>query len=216
VIWVVDNFYKNPDKIREQALKLDYVRGAGTNPPKVFHAGFRHTVQNDPNWWHNRIYLRNRVASISGLRPTDTSMKAMGAFNIGYAEKRNRYNWIHSDSNFGDDRGISKMYAFVIYLTPNPPKNTGTLLFEDDKGNITNTYPSKKAMQEYENPHFYGSFWDSDIDKDKWKVHCKVENRYNRLIMYDATYLHTSEDGGFGDTKETARLTQIGFWYGED
>jgi hypothetical protein len=47
-------------------------------------------------------------------------------------------------------------------------------------------------------------------------MHCKVENRYNRLVMYDARMLHAPENAGFGDTKETARLTQIGFWYGED
>ena len=66
-------------------------------------------------------------------------------------------------------------------------------------------------------PQFYGDYWKDPISTNPaWKMHCKVENRYNRLVMYDARMLHAPENAGFGDTKETARLTQIGFWYGED
>lgn len=210
MIWIVDDFYPDPYKIREEALKLDYHRGRGTNPPKMFHPGHRAI----PNWWSNRLYLRNRFAEITGKTPTSIGMKAMGAFNIGYAEKQNRFNWVHADEPWEHDE-IGKMYAAVIYLTPNPPANTGTLLFEAD-GKL-NEMRSLKELKAHKNPHFYGSFWDTSKDfQNKYKVHCKVENRFNRLIMYDASYLHTSEDAGFGDTKETARLTQIGFWYGED
>ena len=210
MIWIVDDFYPDPYKIREEALKLEYVRGRGFNPPKMFHPGHRAI----PNWWSNRLYLRNRFAEITGKRPTSIGMKAMGAFNIGYAEKQNRFNWVHSDKPWPDEE-IGTMYAAVIYLTPNPPANTGTLLFEAN-GKI-NDMKSLKELKAHKNPHFYGSFWNTSKEmQSKYKVHCKVENRFNRLIMYDASYLHTSEDAGFGDTKETARLTQIGFWYGED
>ena len=62
---------------------------------------------------------------------------------------------------------------------------------------------------------FQGNFFDFPVS-ERYKVHTRVENRYNRLVMYDARMLHAPEDAGFGNTKETARLTQIGFWYGED
>ena len=62
---------------------------------------------------------------------------------------------------------------------------------------------------------FKGNYYDCKVS-EFYKVHTRVENRYNRLIMYDARLLHAPTDGGFGKTKETARLTQLGFWYGEN
>ena len=172
MIWIVDDFYPNPDEIRNRALMLDYTRGKSTNKARVshiLHPGHRNNPKRE-FWWENRIYLR-------GPGP--------------------------------------RMYACVIYLTPNPPANTGTLLFEH-KGSIFDEQEKKKDKKRY-HPQFYGEYWKDPISTNPaWKMHCKVENRYNRLVMYDARMLHAPENAGFGDTKETARLTQIGFWYGED
>ena len=141
-------------------------------------------------------------------------MKACCAFNLGYGEKQNRFNWLHSDDHFRPNTR-SSMYACVIYLTPNPPPNSGTLLLENPEGGLFDTKDPKIGKWKKPDTVFQGNFFDFPVSK-KYKVHTKVENRYNRLIMYDARMLHAPEDAGFGDTKETARLTQLGFWYGED
>jgi len=209
MIWVVDDFYPNPDEIRNRALMLDYTRGMVKKEEKKYqalHPGYR-ANQKRQFWWENRIYLRNRWKDILGKQVHDMeSMKCNGSFNLGYGEKKNTFSWIHSDGGWDDHE---RMYACVIYLTPNPPPNTGTLLFEHD-GSLYDIKNRSVAVERY--PHYNGEY--SDVDG--WTVHCKVENRYNRLVMYDARMLHTPENAGFGDTKETARLTQIGFWYGED
>ena len=211
MIWVVDDFYPNPDEIRNRALMLEYTRGRVKKPKEkkvqLLHPGHR-ANQKRQFWWENRIYLRNRWKDILGGQVHDMeSMKCNGSFNLGYAEKENTFNWIHSDGGWEDHE---RMYACVIYLTPNPPPNTGTLLFEHNGSLFDENARSKDNTFRY--PHFYGEY---TPHKD-WTVHCKVENRYNRLVMYDARMLHAPENSGFGDTKETARLTQIGFWYGED
>jgi len=209
MIWVVDDFYPNPDEIRKRALMLKYVRGRVKKEKGVqlLHPGHR-ANQKRHFWWENRIYLRNRWKDIVGKQMLDMeSMKCNGSFNLGFAEKQNTFSWIHSDEGKWEDG--KRMYACVIYLTPNPPPNTGTLLFEHN-GSVYDKLQSKDKT--FKHPHFYGEY---TPHKD-WKVHCQVENRYNRLIMYDARMLHAPTNAGFGDTKETARLTQIGFWYGED
>jgi hypothetical protein len=215
MIWIVDDFYPNPDEIRKRALMLDYTRGKSTNKARVthiMHPGHRNNPKRE-FWWENRIYLRNRWKDIAGVQVLDfESMKSSCAFNMGFAEKENTFNWVHSDSGWGPG---PRMYACVLYLTPNPPSNTGTLLFEH-KGSIFDEQEKKKDKKRY-HPQFYGDYWKDPISTNPaWKLHCKVENRYNRLVMYDARMLHAPENAGFGNTKETARLTQIGFWYGED
>jgi len=223
MIWVVDDFYPNPDEIRDRALMLEYTRGRSKRPEKplqhVLHPGHR-AIPNRKFWWENRIYLRNRWKEIASVQVTDfESMKSSCAFNLGFNDDENKFNWIHSDGGWYTHQ---RMYAVVIYLTPNPPANTGTLLFEGPDGSIYDTQQKrtekkgKKDWKKY-HPQYTGSYWEDPISVNpKWKLHCKVENRYNRLVMYDARMLHAPEDAGFGITKEAARLTQIGFWYGED
>ena len=136
MLWVVDNFYPNPDEIRERALQLQF--SSGQKPRKqgkhVMHPGWRHNTNVDPAWHENRIYLRNKWENITGIICTDfEKQKSNCAFNIGFADRENRFNWVISDDTQQPDD--SRMYACVIYLTPNPPQNTGTLLFEH-KGSI--------------------------------------------------------------------------------
>lgn len=220
MIWVVDDFYPNPDEVRKRALRLDFWRGLSKvkDPIKkkrqIFHPGHR-AIPNRMWWWENRIYLRNRWKDIANVQVHDfESMKACCAFNLGYAEKQNRFNWLHSDDHFRPNDKVS-MYACVIYLTPNPPPNTGTLLLENHEGGIWDLRDKKELKWKKPDTIFKGNFFDDEVSK-RYKVHTRVENRYNRLVMYDARMLHAPEDAGFGDTKETARLTQLGFWYGED
>ena len=73
MLWVVDNFYPNPDEIRERALQLTFMSGRrGKEHGKhVMHPGWRALTKDDPVWQENRIYLRNRWESITGLKITD-------------------------------------------------------------------------------------------------------------------------------------------------
>ena len=211
MIWVVDDFYPNPDEIRKKALRLDFYRGLSKKAIKrIFHPGHR-ALPNRQWWWENRIYLRNRWKDIANVQVHDfESMISNCAFNLGYEEKKNRFNWLHSDADFEPN---TCMYACVIYLTPNPPPNSGTLLLESPSGSVFDEKVNGKSKKK--DTVFQGNFFDFPVS-ERYKVHTRVENRYNRLVMYDARMLHAPEEAGFGNTKETARLTQIGFWYGED
>lgn len=219
MIYIIDDFYPNPDEVREKALSFEYKRGESKIDGKVLHPGHRHLTDNSNDRWvlKNRQYLKNRWASIVGTRPWYwEKMTSNCAFNLGFDDRENRFSWVHSDNAIQRKHLKNiQMWACVIYLTPNPPPKTGTLLLENPKGSIyDNEYKEGEKDKYY--PPIRNCYWDNPVAfNPEWKVHAVVGNRYNRCVMYDAHMLHAPEDAGFGTTKETGRLTQIGFWFSE-
>lgn len=107
-------------------------------------------------------------------------------------------------------------YAAVLYLTPNPPNNSGTRIF-DHKKNY-----SFKGKEKYLNS--VKKFLLSDkntIDKFFYKRSLKtydrqfgkgidIVNKFNRLVIYDAHYVHKALNF-FGDRLGNCRFTYFCF-----
>ena len=83
----------------------------------------------------------------------------------------------------------------VLYLTPNAPIDSGTLLFKED-------VELKKKLKE------------DDIDgKVKADLMSSLGNVYNRLVLFRGRETpHRSNRPGFGDCLENGRLTQVFFF----
>lgn len=213
MIYIVDDFYPNPDVIRERALELDFKEGMNkvSLPNDVNYVIRRHTGERSLNpSWNNMMYLRNRYTNILGKNIISyKNNTSNGAFNLGYA-KGHDYNWIHGDhtQDVGEP-GATDYWAAVIYLTPNPPKNSGTVLMEHIESGAKRQYENDRLIK---GPSFYGNILDSKRITKEWKPHVTVENKYNRCIIYDAYNFHAPTNGKFGHDKRTGRLTQIGFW----
>jgi hypothetical protein len=90
--------------------------------------------------------------------------------------------WIHQDIDF--------RYASIIYLTPSPEKASGTELYT----------PITMGYEAY-HPHKESNY---NLDR-------VIENKYNRLAIYDANEFHTAGEY-FGEDKDSARLTIITFF----
>jgi hypothetical protein len=81
-------------------------------------------------------------------------------------------------------------WSAVLYLTPNAPIGSGTALYDDIRDN------SDKE------------FTDSDFS-----VNTLVGNVYNRIILFKGNKnFHRSFIPGFGNSVDTARLTQVFFF----
>lgn len=94
--------------------------------------------------------------------------------------------WIHHDDT---------AWAGVLYLTPDAPAEAGTAIYRH--------IPTNK-FSELENV---------DVkDVKNWEIITAVGNVYNRLILYKGNLFHRSLLSGFGDSKETGRLTQVFFF----
>ena len=216
MLWVVDDFYPNPDEIRAEALKLKYNLGRserGVNHPGERSLTYRKDQRANEYWIRNRAYLRNRWSTICNSPAIAwESMNSNCAFNLCDKKGEARFSWIHSDDDQNDSR--IRMYACVLYLTPNPPPQSGTIMFAY-KGNPRDEQVERKEKNKHY-PVIRGNYYlDPTSTNPDWTPHITVENIYNRCIIYEADMLHAPQDAGFGNSKETARLTQLGFWHGE-
>jgi hypothetical protein len=83
----------------------------------------------------------------------------------------------------------------VLYLTPNAPIDSGTLLFKED-------VELKKKLRE-----------DDVGGKMRAHVTSTLGNVYNRLVLLRGKEIpHRSNIPGFGDCLENGRLTQVFFF----
>jgi len=101
----------------------------------------------------------------------------------------------------------SQKYAGIIYLTPNAPPNCGTSFFRHKKYKIRNSSIFSKSDWyksdlNHKEPH---------LDKTQWEIVDSVGNVYNRLVIFDAQYIHAVTEY-FGEDINNSRLFQLFFF----
>lgn len=211
MIVIEDDFYPNPDEVREQALQQFF--HPGVKGKKVLFAGQR---TNGSFSAENRLYCKSRISKLINRNiitfPVNNSNSS---FTLGKELRGDKKyaNWIHHDrGNHEKDRlkafgGV--MWAAVCYLNPKPLEGHGTGLFRSRKTNSVWVVPEFK----YEgHPTFSGEWKGKDKD---FHLHTYCDNLYNRIIIYPATYWHAPFNAGFGHDKYTGRLIQVFFFWAE-
>jgi hypothetical protein len=189
----VDDFYKNPDEVREYALTLNFQhnkqqhKGQRTRE-RIFFDGtkefFEDTLKKKVTGWENQPHN--------------------GVFQFCTAEDQLVY---HTDA---------QTYAAVVFLTPNAPAECGTSFFKH-KGNGLRKYPTpkdcmtlNKSTEELYWDMFQGNFY----DKTPWELVDVVGNVYNRMAIWDAKLVHAATQY-FGSDKLNSRLFHMFFFDAE-
>ena len=95
-------------------------------------------------------------------------------------------------------------FSAIIYLTPDPPADGGTLVYRHKELGI-------EKDSEAEGKDQIKQMNDDSSDESKWEVMDVVANKYNRLIIFTGRRSHKSNKY-FGSTKESARLFQTFFF----
>jgi hypothetical protein len=193
-ITVVDNFFKDPNEIRKIALSADY--GIKSNNP-----GFRSDQLQllNPNLYS---LIAKKIFSLF-LNLEKDVIEYHIDMSFQYTTKDFDYGWVHFDS--------SAYCAGVIYLTPNPPENTGTIIYDQ-----INSLKNYSELQTIKEDFYKNRIKHQDYDKAReknnanFKKNIVIENIYNRALIYPSNYAH-SENCFFGETKENARLTLVFF-----
>jgi hypothetical protein len=194
---VVDNFFEDPDIIRNYALSLDYSKTDDNYP------GVRTELLDtlNPELFKS---LSMRLFSLLydfNVQPAGGHVQA--CFQIiteDYEE-----GWVHSDLST-DGWSV----AGVIYLTPNAPLDGGTSLYRlrADEHPVQNEFKNKF----YSNKHV--DITNYRKERDAFNQHYEktltVSNVYNRLVMYNTNQLHRG-DKFFGLSRNTGRLTLVFF-----
>lgn len=183
-LFVVDNFYENPDLVRKYALQQEF------NGDLRFYKGKR-TISR-----HSTPQIKQRFEEIMGEKITrwDTPSKEFGGSMNGVFQYCTPEDLLvyHYDS---------QKWAAMIFLTPDAPPQTGTSFYRHKETGI------KVAEDQDADRAFTGGFYDST----KFELIDTVGNIYNRCVIFDARSIHAATEY-FGQTKEDSRLFQIFFF----
>jgi hypothetical protein len=187
----IDDFYANPDEVREFALNQEFkVRGnyPGQRTKSFLTGSLKKKL---------RDILYPFAGEITYWGSDDPENNYTGSFQYTVSEDRS---WIHADSTTD--------WAAVCYLTPDAPLSSGTGIFRH-KATGWSHYDYKRENE----PGYIQSAPPGNEMRDytKWEIVDRIGNVYNRLIMYRADNYHVSLDY-FGKDMYDGRLFQVFFF----
>ena len=192
----IDNFYADPVAMRKIALEAEY------HPIKQ---STKHFNRNAP--WPGKISkkcfkpkdLDMKVSKALGKLVSSTPERAgiSGFFRISHASDTPG-SFCHAD-NITEITQINQ-YVGVLYLSPDEHCSglVGTNFYRHKETSISfmkTLEDSKKLERDFDNP-------------SAWELFDKTEMKFNTMVIYDACLIH-GFGPMFGDSDETARLTQI-------
>lgn len=179
---IIENFYKDPDVMREYALSKEF-NVSGNYP------GNRTDCESDKQ----RDYLKKYFEDNIFKRPITYWPDGYNtAFQYTTEESDT---WVHHDLTG---------WAGVLYLTPNAPIESGTGIYRHKESGIFEWDKNK--------PETELNYKDYLKDMSKWEQIAFVGNIYNRLVVYRGSLYHRSVLPGFGKDKYTGRLFQTFFF----
>ena len=197
----VDNFFNDPDSIRNFALSLDYQKSPNGHWPGLRSKPLDQICPEYFQKFCEKLFLLNYDIR----RHDDISWRVETEFQIMPPEYYGPINtgWIHRDHQ--------TMFAGVVYLTPDINLNCGTSIYRSQ-----NFSESVNAKEKHE---MYLDFNTDKIEFYKEKLQennalfeetARFNNVYNRLIAYDGFHFH-GVNQFYDNDKNNPRLTQVFF-----
>jgi hypothetical protein len=190
-IIVIDNFYENPDSLREYALGLEY-KPPGNHGAVGYRCEYGRKILDGTKELFEKL-LHKTIPH--GNNHGEWNYSTNGCFQWCDGSTRIVY---HCDS---------QKYAGIVYLTPDAPINCGTSFLRHKKyklrtGEIFTKHDWYDSLLNHNEQH---------IDKTPWEIVDSVGNIYNRLVIFDAQYIHAVTEY-FGETIKNSRLFQLFFF----
>lgn len=193
-VMAVDDFYPNPDRIRQKALEMPY------------------TEPEDFTGWRTRAYqprgIRERIEKTFGIKikyweeDLDAIVGCNGVFFLSYAKgQRAERVGIHYD--------LPLSWAMmIVYLTPDAPPDSGTSLWQHRAtGLVTKATPEDAERLGTSVEHLNERLHRDRFDRRRWREIDRVGNLYNRAVIFSAGYFH-SATRHFGGNLRGGRIYQ--------
>jgi hypothetical protein len=196
-VTIVDNFFDNPDAIKDYGLSLDFQKDPEGKWPGVRTKSL-HEI-NFPLFQH----ICNRIIAIYFGNDATSPMTWFASCAFQKVDKSFQSGWIHAD--------LPSVFTNIIYLNKNPNINSGTSIYKL-KNNILvpNLEPNEYKVKAYKGLMSIENAEEKRKENnDQYLEVIKVHNEYNRLISFDAHLPHAAHDF-FGD--DEPRLTLIIFF----
>lgn len=188
--WVVDDFYENPDAIRDFALMQSFYEGEGA-------VGWRTRKQ--------FLFdgLKERFEGIINMKIADHTPQGTGWFDVGI---NGRFQACEAGTKmvFHCD---SQRYAAVLYLTPDAPPQSGTSFYRHKETKVRHAceiaWGTGDELRTFNQKTF--------VDPTPFERVDTVGNVYNRLVIFDGQLIHSGNDY-FGWDIASSRFFQIFFF----
>lgn len=192
---VVDNFYTNPELIRQYALNQSKEEKSHGHYAGVMTENSFITKE------HYQIFKQLLGHEVRPSTPFNGKFRFTKEKEVGTQD-------IHFDP--GEENCC---WAGVVYLTPNVEDVEGTIFWKHKRTELEEIPRTLEGIQKYgwNGVEDLKHFLETDgVDYDKWNKKFVVPYRYNRLIMFRPWKFH-SPGPGFGDTINNCRLIQTFF-----
>lgn len=192
---IIDNFYSDPDVIRQFALEEKYASVAKLNYP-----GYQsHKV------FHSESIQKAFEKAIGKEIIVDTDRFTFGGFRL-ITEETGKMPKVHADS-------ID--WAGLIFLSKDAPLDAGVGIYRHKETGLIGPPTDAEARSlgyedaaEFERELVYRD----QADLSKWEIIFQVEPLYNRLVLFKGRELYHAPIKGFGTTPEDCRITHNFFF----
>lgn len=199
-IIIKDNFYHDPNSVRNLALQQDY----HYYEPHWYSTSLKvryGKIIDDPicGYKYNNKEVIDLIESAIGAKVDMNTWYNggddwNGVFHAKY-KNNNHVDFIHHHFKEGD---CVNGYSGVVYLDENQSKS-GTKIWKNMKTNsIKGTFGP--FFEKYAKP-----------GNNQWKIYKHIENKFNRLVLFKGDVFH-SGDAGYGNTIDNCRLFQTFFF----
>lgn len=192
---IVDNFYADPDSIRNYAISLQKEDESGGNYAGVMSL--------------NHFLTQEHLDSFQQLfgHAVEPSTQLTGKFRFSKTGDEMKQQ-IHFDP------GKNQVWAGVWYGSKDYPDTIGTSFWKHKRTGLESIPLTQSGIEQYgwKNADDLKVFLETDgIDYSKWDMTFSVPYKYNRLVMFRPWLFHAPGES-FGDSIETARLVQTFFF----
>lgn len=180
MVLILDDFLKEPHKVRDQALKSKYEYGQDQLP------GYRSI---------NR-FQQAEVSRLMVQLGIDRSLIWGCAFQYFLAKKGKGY--VHIDPLL--------RFSGLIYLSENSPAGSGTSFFRHKKHKIERVDFKSQWLKEKEAKTILTDLEKSKYRKQDWIETMHIPEKFNRLVLFDPNYYHMNSKK-WGSSVLDGRLT---------
>jgi hypothetical protein len=194
-MYIVNDFYTNPDLIRNYAISMQRESESKGN-----YAG----VMTD-----NSFLTQEHIDIIGQLVGHKVSPNSPFTGKFRFTKKNDKYNQdIHFDTEYNG------AWAGLVYLTPNIEDKEGTIFWKHKRTGLESIPRKFEEINQYgwkDIPDLATFLNTEGIDHSYWVKTLTIPYRYNRLVLFRPWMFH-SPGPAFGDKIEDCRLIQTFFW----
>lgn len=196
-MFVVDDFYRDPDRAREIGLSSDWIPREENGP------GF-------PGLESRKCYFNEGIVSLfesligTGI-DADPRRMSFGVFRL-ITREPGAIPRVHYDQSD---------WTAIVYLVPDELASGGTSLYRH-RASGRDAVPTDEELRAlgYRDRQDYFERFLKPIQghPEEWQTTASVTMAYNRMLLLRSRFAFHSAQSFFGDSPVTARLTQLFFF----